>query len=89
MNNDSKNNTKQGVFNIVCPLCNITSFVGFECTEKVYDDTTHGLIGYARRKETSVIAEFIGNWIHCPACDETLPNENLDNIITDITKPQL
>jgi hypothetical protein len=87
---DEKTESMQGVFNISCPKCGVTSFIGFECTAEQLEGTTHGLLGFARRKE-GLITQAIPDWVHCPACDETL-NEmkgvDINDIITDVTKPK-
>lgn len=90
MNRDQEKQTLQGVFNISCPKCGVASFVGFDCNEETFLKQTHGLIGYARRKGSEIAQFDVPDWIHCPACDETLnaDNHNMSEIITDITAPQ-
>ena len=91
MNTDPNTKTKQGVFTIHCPDCNVSSFVGFECSEDTFADYAYGLIAYARHLEGVIDPITTPQWMHCPACDKSLTETEypLENIITDITKPQL
>lgn len=90
MNNDLVLGTKQGVFKILCPKCNIESFVGFECSDETFQESSYGLMSFARRRDELIDTNAIPDWIHCPACDESLGGDeyDLNDFITDITKPQ-
>lgn len=85
---NEKDLTQKGVFVIACKKCGVTSYVGFDCTDQQMEDSTHGLMGYAKRKDGAISTSDVGEWIHCPACDETLKEKLIADYITDITKPE-
>ena len=66
MKHDTNTRTRTGLFQIDCPSCLTQSFVGFTCTDQVYDDHSYGILGivkgiYDRQP-----------FMNCPLCNYNL-----------------